>query len=72
MSILVYGITNEDGSGYNRMVLRIDTKSKVEGAIVNAEYLSQETKASTGGISSCWRAGHIPSFYYPYLTLKLD
>jgi hypothetical protein len=43
---LVYGITNGDGSGYNRTVQITNTKSKVGGAITNGEYRSQETKAS--------------------------
>jgi hypothetical protein len=45
--ILVYGVTNIDGSGYNRMGDGQDTKSKAGGAIINGEYRSQETKAST-------------------------
>ena len=45
--ILVYGVTNVDGSGYNRMDDDQDIKSKVGGAIINGEYRSQETKAST-------------------------
>jgi hypothetical protein len=44
---LVYGITKDDGSGYNRTVQITDTKSKVGGAITNGEYRSQETKAGT-------------------------
>ena len=44
---LVYGITSVDGSGYNRMDDGQDIKSKVGGAIINGEYRSQETKAST-------------------------
>jgi hypothetical protein len=44
---LVYGITKGDGSGYNRTVLITNTKSKAGGAIINGEYRSQETKAST-------------------------
>ena len=44
---LVYGVTNLDGSGYNRMGDGQGTKSKVGGAITNGEYSSQETKAST-------------------------
>jgi len=44
---LVYGITKDDSSGYNRTVQITDTKSKVGGAITNGEYRSQETKAST-------------------------
>jgi len=35
---LVYGITNGDGSGYNRKNgVQLNTKSKVEGAITNEE-----------------------------------
>jgi len=46
--ILVYGITNRDGSGYNRKNgVQLNTKSKVGGAITNGEYRSQETEAST-------------------------
>jgi len=46
--VLVYGITNGDGSGYNRKNgVQLNTKSKVEGAIINEEYRSQEAKAST-------------------------
>jgi hypothetical protein len=44
---LVYGVTNVDGSGYNRMDDGQDIKSKVGGAIINGEYRSQKTKAST-------------------------
>ena len=45
---LVYGITNGDGSGYNRKSgVQLNTKSKVGGVISNGEYRSQETKAST-------------------------
>jgi hypothetical protein len=37
-TILVYGITNGDGSGYNRKNgVQPNTKSKVEGAIINEE-----------------------------------
>jgi hypothetical protein len=43
---LVYGITNGDGSGYNRVVEVTNTKSKVGGDISNGEYRSQETKTS--------------------------
>ena len=40
---LVYGITNGDGSGYNRKNgVQLNTKSKVEGAIINEEYRSPE------------------------------
>ena len=39
---LVYGITKDDGSGYNRTVQITDTKSKVGGAITNGEHRSQE------------------------------
>jgi len=47
-AMLVYGITNRDGSGYNRKNgVQLNTKSKVGGAITNGEYRSQETKAST-------------------------
>jgi hypothetical protein len=45
--LLVYGITKGDGSGYNRTVQITNTKSKVGGDILNGEYRSQETKAST-------------------------
>jgi hypothetical protein len=31
--VLVYGITKGDGSGYNRMVWELGTKSKVKGVI---------------------------------------
>ena len=45
---LVYGITNGDGSGYNRKNgVQLNTKSKVEGAITNKEYRSPEAKTST-------------------------
>jgi len=44
---LVYGVTNVDGSGYDRMDDDQGIKSKVGGAIINGEYSSQETKAST-------------------------
>ena len=47
MSVLVYGVTNVDGSGYNRMDDDQGIKSKAGGAIINGEYSSQETKAST-------------------------
>jgi hypothetical protein len=41
--LLVYGITNGDGSGYNRRNgVQLNTKSKVGGAITNEEYRSQE------------------------------
>ena len=41
--VLVYRITNGDGSGYNRKNgVQLNTKSKVEGAIQNEEYRSQE------------------------------
>jgi hypothetical protein len=41
--ILVYRVTEEDGSGYNRKNgVQLNTKSKVEGAIQNEEYRSQE------------------------------
>ena len=46
-SVLVYGVTNVDGSGYNRMDDGQDVKSKVGGAIINGECRSQKTKAST-------------------------
>jgi hypothetical protein len=46
-TILVYGVTNVDGSGYNRMDDDQGIKSKVGGAIINEEYRSQKTKAST-------------------------
>jgi len=37
-SVLVYGITNKDDSGYNRKSgVLLNTKSKVEGAITNEE-----------------------------------
>ena len=45
--MLVYGVTNVDGSGYNRMDDDQGIKSKAGGAIINGEYSSQETKAST-------------------------
>jgi len=38
---LVYGVTNLDGSGYNRMDDDQGIKSKVGGAIINGEYRSQ-------------------------------
>ena len=45
---LVYGITNGDGSGYNRKDgVQLNTKSKIEGAITNEEYRSPEAKTST-------------------------
>ena len=47
LSVLVYGVTNVDGSGYNRMDDGQDVKSKVGGAIINGECRSQKTKAST-------------------------
>jgi len=37
LSTLVYRITSIDGSGYNRAVQSANTKSKVEGAIINGE-----------------------------------
>jgi hypothetical protein len=39
-------MTNGDGSGYNRTVQLTNTKSKVEGAMTDGEYRSQETKTS--------------------------
>ena len=43
LDVLVYGITNGDGSGYNRNNgVQLNTKSKVEGAITNEEYRSPE------------------------------
>jgi hypothetical protein len=40
---LVYRVTNADGSGYNRKNgVQLNTKSKVEGAIINEEYRSPE------------------------------
>jgi len=42
-SVLVYGVTKGDGSGYNRKNgVQLNTKSKVEGAITNEEYRSQK------------------------------
>ncbi len=42
-TILVYGITNIDGSGYNRKNgVQLNTKSKVEGDNINEEYRSPE------------------------------
>jgi len=39
--VLVYGITNAGGSGYNRKNgVQLNTESKVGGAITNAEYRS--------------------------------
>jgi hypothetical protein len=46
-SDLVYRITRKDGSSYNRSGELSNTKSKVGGAITDAEYRSPETKAST-------------------------
>jgi len=47
-SVLVYRVTNGDGSGYNRKNgVQLNTKSKVEGAIINEEYRSPEAKTST-------------------------
>ena len=46
IAILVYGVTNVDGSGYNRIDDNQDIKSKVGGAIINGEYRSQKMKAS--------------------------
>ena len=40
---LVYRVTNGDGSSYNRKNgVQLNTKSKVEGAIINEEYRSPE------------------------------
>ena len=45
---LVYGITDGDGSGYNRKNgVQLNTKSKVEGAIIDEEYRSPEAEAGT-------------------------
>ncbi|MBM3142774.1 MAG: hypothetical protein FJ005_06995, partial [Chloroflexi bacterium] len=45
INVLVYRITNKYGSGYNRKNgVQFNTKSKIGGAITDAEYCSQETK----------------------------
>jgi len=49
-SELVYGVNNRDGSSYNRSGELSNTKSKIGGAISDAEYCSPETKTSTRGI----------------------